>query len=188
MHDTTSRERAPTSFQSRTNVMTRNRPHSSRNVHIWCPASQWLVLQRKRRKKELAIKDACVERHLETSLADVLEVWEDEERYHEQNQGDDAASEVNVAQDHCSADLLSHTNVSQKTAPFYFCNNFVKQRSFTNSFWHTYSWINFLSPAYFILFINQKLGTNLRFIFIYFLADQVIWQTIIIYDGFKWRR
>jgi len=55
-------------------------------------------------------------------------------------------------------------NVSQKTAPFYFCNNFVKQ-SFFNNFWQTYSLINFLLQAYFILFVRQKTGYQLKIYF-----------------------
>jgi len=84
---------------------------------ISCPASQWLasctVPMTRHRKKgtaaasinKLEEKAGCIAMR-RWLRADVLEIREDEERYNEQKQRDDAASKVNVSQDHCSANLL----------------------------------------------------------------------------------
>jgi len=64
---------------------------------------------------------------------------------------------------HCVLHICN-TLCPKRTAPFYFCNNFVKL-SFFNNFWHAYTLINFLSHAYFTFFVNQKTEYQLKICF-----------------------
>jgi len=57
------------------------------------------------------------------AFVDVLEVREDEECQNEQNQRDNAAAEINVTQDHCSADLLQHIIVIHCRLQLQHCGN-----------------------------------------------------------------
>ena len=51
---------------------------------------------------------------------------------------------------------------SQKTAPCYFCSNFVKL-SYILTIFGTYTLINFLPKAYFMIFTTSKTENQLKF-------------------------
>ena len=89
----------------------------------------------------------------------------------------------------CNKDSIY--TVGQKTAPFYFCHNFFKQRPFSIIFGTHIAELNFLLQVYFIFFLMIRRPPrstplyssaasdvykrqSLRFIFVHFLADKLI--------------
>ena len=59
--------------------------------------------------------------------------------------------------------------VGQKTASF-----FLKPCSMSIIFWHTDTWMNFLSPAYIIFFVDSSTENQLNILFVYLVADDSI--------------